>query len=95
MTNSNIFKRNLAVTTDSYKISHPQQFPVGTTRTSYYIESRGGEFDSVLVSGLHMTAKILEQGVNLADVERANLLFRAHFGRDIFNYDGWKELAMQ
>ena len=89
------FKRNLCTSSDSYKASHPKQFPRGTTHTSYYVEARGGKFDEIMVQGLHGVARILEQGVTVEDVERANNLFKSHFGRDIFVYKQWLRIATE
>lgn len=86
---------SIIFSTDSYKISHPQQFPKGTTHTQYYIESRGGALDKITVAGVNKFITTLEKGVTLEDVERANKLFRAHFGSDIFHYEGWKKLAQR
>lgn len=98
----NFFDKNLATSTDSYKASHAGyaegdsvgQFPKGTTFTSYYIEART-ENEELIAAGLNLVAKILEQGITLAKVERANLLYRSHFGREIFNYEAWKRIATE
>lgn len=38
--------------TDSYKFTHPAQFPKGTKKMVSYIESRGGKFDATVWVGL-------------------------------------------
>lgn len=45
------------ITADSYKFSHPWQFPPDTRNTYYYIESRGGAFDRTVFFGLQMWLK--------------------------------------
>ncbi|MFN9108356.1 MAG: nicotinamide phosphoribosyltransferase domain-containing protein [Betaproteobacteria bacterium] len=42
---------NLALATDSYKVSHYLQYPPGTTGQFAYIESRGGPHQQVLFFG--------------------------------------------
>lgn len=91
----NRFKRNLCTSTDSYKISHPHQFPVGATRSSYYIEARGGKSDQIMIQGLHNVARILGEGVTVEDVNRANDLFKSHFGKDLFVYNEWMRIATE
>lgn len=90
----NVFKKNLAITTDSYKISHANQFPEGTEYTSYYVEARTDNED-IIAAGMNFIAKVLEQGITVADVERANSLYKAHFGMDIFHYEGWMRIATE
>lgn len=89
------FKRNLCLNTDSYKVTHWLQFPEGATHSMYYIESRGGEYDELMVAGIKFLTKVLEQGITLADVERANRVYKSHFGADYFNYEGWKRIAVE
>lgn len=101
----NFFDKNLATSTDSYKASHGctkqkdgvnsvGQFPEGTTHTSYYIEARTID-EEIVVAGMNFVGKVLEQGISIAQVNRANLIYRAHFGRDIFNYDAWMRIATE
>lgn len=90
----NVFKKNLAVATDSYKISHPNQFPAGTEYTSYYVEARTDNED-IIAAGMNFIGRVLEQGITVEDVERANRLYKAHFGFDIFHYEGWMRIATE
>ena len=101
----NFFDKNFVTTTDSYKISHGGKsangeqfvhgtFPEGTEYTSYYIEARS-ENEEIVAAGQNFIAKCLESGVSVAHVQRANMLFKAHFGRDILNYDGWMRIATE
>jgi nicotinamide phosphoribosyltransferase len=48
---------NLLLDVDSYKLSHYQQYPKGTTHVSSYIESRGGRFDNIVFFGLQAWIK--------------------------------------
>ena len=89
------FKRNLCLNTDSYKVTHWLQFPEGATHSSYYVESRGGDYDELMVAGIKFIQTVLEQGITVEDVERANKVYKAHFGADYFNYDGWMKIATE
>lgn len=46
------FHDNLLYLTDSYKHSHPPQFPKGTEQVTCYLESRGGRYGEVTMFGL-------------------------------------------
>lgn len=87
---------NLIFKTDSYKISHPKQYPAGHEYTQLYIESRGGMYDRTMVAGINTVCKILEQGVSKKDVKQARKFFARHFGRDdIFYNEGWNIIATE
>lgn len=99
----NFFDKNLVVATDSYKISHGGKsidgeqytagtFPEGTKFTSYYIEART-ENEDIVACGQNFITKVLSKGVTREHVERANKLFKMHFGHDILNYDGWMRIV--
>lgn len=88
-------KVNLIFAVDSYKISHWSQFPKGLEYTQYYVESRGGKYNEVMVSGTAKLKNILAQGITVDDVNEANELFQLHFGRDLFNYEGWMIIATE
>ncbi len=80
--------------TDSYKITHWKQYPPGTERVYSYFESRGGKFDSTVFFGLqYFLKKYLEgQRIFLSDIEEAHGFWKAHFGQDLFNLDGWMHI---
>jgi nicotinamide phosphoribosyltransferase len=52
-----MFNTNPLLAVDSYKFSHHNQLPPGTTVINSYIESRGGEFDNTLFFGLQAFLK--------------------------------------
>lgn len=79
--------------TDSYKISHWPQYPDGHVKSEFYTESRGGKFDEIVTAGINYLCGLLSQGVTHAQVERANMLYKSHFGYDMLNYNGWMKLA--
>lgn len=92
--NTNLFEMNSIMSAvDSYKVSHWPQYPDGTEEAVFYIESRGGKFDEVVTAGCNYTAHILDQPVTREKVEFMNTLFKAHFGKELFNYKGWLEIA--
>ena len=56
------FNRNLILCVDSYKVSHQSQFPDGLEYTQYYVESRGGKYDAVMLAGVKFLTKLLAKG---------------------------------
>jgi len=74
--------------TDSYKFSQWMQYPKGTTHISSYIESRGGEPESVFFGLQAFMREYLTTPVTMADVERADRIVQAH-GLP-FNRAGWE-----
>ncbi len=86
---------NLLLLTDSYKITHWNQYPEGTEHVYSYLESRGGRFPEVMPFGLQYLLKRYLVGpvVTAADVDEAQAFFRAHFGSDAqFHRAGWEHL---
>lgn len=83
---------NPIMDTDSYKFSHPMQYPDGLTSMFSYIESRGGHYGVTLWGGLQM---ILKRGlcrrVNMRHVEKAAAFAAAH--GEPFPYEGWKRVV--
>ena len=85
---------NLILKTDSYKLSHWKQYPVGMSKVYSYLESRGGKYPSTLFFGLQYFLKQLEGVVvTMKDVEVADVFSKAHFGTDIFNKKGWEYIV--
>lgn len=94
MNNKTFEELNSIITSvDSYKVSHWSQYPTGSEEALFYIESRGGKFDQVVTAGCNRLAQILSRPVTMENVDFANRLYKMHFGREIFNYKGWKEIA--
>lgn len=79
--------------TDSYKVSHWLQFPAGMTESEYYIESRGGMFDEFMMAGVAYITRVLEQSITMVEVEEAREFYAQHFGQDVFNYEGFKQIV--
>lgn len=86
---------NIIRLTDSYKVTHWKQYPKGTRHVYSYLESRGGEFKRTAFFGLQYIIKkyLAGQRVTLAQLEADEAYMKAHFGNDLFNYDGWKYIA--
>lgn len=93
----NIFNQNhsLITSTDSYKVSHPYQYPEGTEYVQLYIESRGGEYPETMVLGQNFISRVLERGITMEDVDRAEKLYKAHFGFDLFRADLWRRIVTE
>lgn len=88
---------NPLLAVDSYKYSHHNQLPPGTTHINSYIEARGGEIPNTVMFGLQAFLKtVLTQRITKADVDEAEAIVTAHglpFNREGFmqivtKYDG-------
>jgi nicotinamide phosphoribosyltransferase len=76
------------VRTDSYKLSQWLQYPKDTTHISSYIESRGGEDESVFFGLQAFIKQYMMTPITMADINRAELIVTAH-GLP-FNRAGWE-----
>jgi len=74
--------------TDSYKFSQWVQYPAGTTHISSYIESRGGEDESVFFGLQAFMKDYMTTPITMADIDRAERIVLAH-GLP-FNREGWE-----
>ena len=74
--------------TDSYKFSQWMQYPEGTTHINSYVESRGGEDESVFFGLQAFIKDYLMNPVTMKDVDRAERIVTAH-GLP-FNRAGWE-----
>lgn len=83
----NRFLNNPLLDTDSYKPSHPQQYPAGTTGMFSYIESRGGA-DEILWFGLQIILKeVFSKPITAEMVEEAAQFYQEH--GEPFYKEGW------
>ena len=87
---------NPLLKTDSYKFSHPLQYPIGTSELTTYIESRGyGERklankDGVVFFGLQMFLKELANTTITKEmVYEAAAFVHKHIGSNIYRTDDW------
>lgn len=86
---------NPILRTDSYKLTHWNQYPEGTRHVYSYLESRGGFFEDAVFLGLGYMLKryLADTVISKYDIEDAREFAHQHFGNDtIFNYQGWKRL---
>lgn len=74
--------------TDSYKFSQWVQYPAGTEYVSSYIESRGGEEESVFFGLQAFMKDYMTTPITMKDVDRAERIVLAH-GLP-FNRSGWE-----
>jgi len=92
-----MYKRNLILSTDSYKHSHFEQYPDGAEYVSSYIEARGcdvdGWEDTVLMGVQGYIKEYLLDPVTMDDVEEAAVICAAHGVP--FNREGWEYIVTE
>jgi len=76
--------------TDSYKASHWLQYPPNTTEVYSYFEARSGAEDTVFFGLEYILNTIANCVVSDYDIDKADALLQKHFGRPLFNREGWK-----
>lgn len=87
---------NTLLLTDSYKVTHFNAYPPGMTDMFSFFESRGGKYSETVFFGLqYFLKKYLETPITQVDVEEAASLYKAHFGMELLNYDGWSYIAQK
>ena len=85
-------QRSAIYLTDSYKFSHFLQLPENTQFIHLYLESRGGEYDRLVFSGLqYYLERYLTARVTQADVEAVARKAKLH-GVE-FNKEGWERIV--
>lgn len=78
--------------TDSYKLSHWNQYPPGTSRMMSYFEARGGEFAECTLFGLqYLLHEYLAQTVTREEVAEQKTFAEAH--GEPFNERGWLHIV--
>ncbi len=83
--------RNILLNVDSYKASHPYQYPPKTTHIYSYIESRGGKWDRAVFFGLQMFLKeYLAQPITQAMIDEADRFWQGH--GEPFYREGWQHI---
>lgn len=88
-------RRNFITKTDSYKWTHHDMLPVGTTRVYSYLESRvGAEHELTLWFGLQYYLKEYLEGVVVTaeDIAEAKALHAWHLHGPKFNEAGWQHI---
>ena len=87
---------NLILATDSYKLTHHNQYPKGTERVYSYFEAReGAQFDETVFFGLQYLLKkyLVGDVISVKDVEEARTLVGPHFSDAQFNLKGWNHVC--
>jgi nicotinamide phosphoribosyltransferase len=85
-------RRNLILTTDSYKPSHYLQYPPGMTGLFSYFESRGGAYDQTVFFGMQaILDEYLKDPICIHDVIEARDFLKAH--GEPFNEAGWMHIC--
>ena len=88
--------KNICLTTDSYKLNHWNQYPVGTEKVYSYFECRKGAlYAETPFFGLQYIIKNHLEGVVVTreKIENAAKLCKAHFGSEkYFNREGWEHI---
>ena len=85
---------NLIQLTDSYKLSHFNQYPDGTEKVSSYMEARGGVYPATIFFGLQYYLKeYLSRPIDIEDVAEAAELAERHGVP--FNSKDWEIIAKE
>lgn len=87
--------RNIILSTDSYKVTHWQQYRPGTSHVFSFFESRGGRFPKITFFGLQYILKRYLTGevVTSESIDEARDVFSRHFGNpELFNEQGWRHI---
>ncbi len=83
---------NPILDTDSYKLSHWNQYPTGLNRMMSYFESRGGELEECTLFGLqYLLRERLAVRITKEMVAEAAAFAKAH--GEPFNEAGWTRIA--
>jgi nicotinamide phosphoribosyltransferase len=88
-------RSNIITKTDSYKLTHWKQYPTNTEGVYSYFESRAGaKYPYTVFFGLqYIIQEYLEgQVVTQEKIDQADQLAQAHFGRPLFNREGWQHI---
>ena len=89
------FDENLLLMSDSYKITHPRQYPKGTKKIISYLESRGGMFNATVMYGLNYLIKkyLVGEVVTMEKIDDAEQFWNAHFGKKVFPRAAWEHIV--
>ena len=97
---------NFLIKSDSYKVTHFPQYPKGTTKISSYLESRGCTPKNKAGKDLYNYTTFFElqyvlqrhfcgRQITHYKIDQAKMFFKAHFGVDLMNEEGWRYIADQ
>lgn len=83
------FRKNIILNSDSYKYSQWVQYPPNTKYVYSYIESRGGEYDSMVFFGLQaFLLEYMSTPITRAMIKEAEEIITMH--GEPFNREGWE-----
>jgi len=85
-------KKNRILMSDSYKMSHPGQYPKGAQTVYSYLESRGGIFKEVYVALIDYYMKEYFEGEQIEQwmIDDADEFVTEHMGPGMFNRADWQ-----
>lgn len=90
---------SIILATDSYKLTHWNQYPEGTEIVYSYFESRpGAEYDETVFFGLQYIIEqyLVGQVVTQSSVDEAAKLAKVHLGDEsLFNREGWEYIVKE
>lgn len=84
-------EKNFLLNTDSYKPSHPFQYPPGTQHVYEYVSSRGGKPETVFFGLQYYLKDILANPITRYDVEEAETFWQQH--GEPFDRDMWMHIV--
>ncbi|MBU8921713.1 MAG: DUF5598 domain-containing protein, partial [Bacteroidales bacterium] len=90
--------RNPILLTDSYKLSHADQYPPGTSNIYSYFEARqGAQFPEMVFFGLQYSLKAyLAHQLTQDHIDEADEMVTAHLGTEaVFNRKGWEYILKE
>lgn len=89
---------NILLNTDSYKVSHWKQYPIGTSHVFSFFESRGGAYGATTFFGLQYIMEKFLSGAIVTEesIQYAKQRLTFHFGNaDNFNEEGWRYILKE
>lgn len=87
---------NFILLTDSYKLTHHDMYPLGTTQVHSYLEARAGDgLQNVVWFGLQAVLKEYFEGIVVTPemINEAERLANQHFAVKLFNRRGWERIV--
>ena len=89
--------RNFIRRSDSYKYTHWQQYPPGTTHLYAYMESRGGRFPDTVFFGLqyYLLEYLSGRVICREMIDDAEQFCNRHFGAKVFNRTMWQHILTE
>jgi nicotinamide phosphoribosyltransferase len=88
-------RHNIVLKTDSYKLTHYNQYPAGTKKVFSYFESRdGARWNNTVFYGLQYILKEYFEGVVVTKekIDEAEKFTDVHIGKGVFNRKGWEHI---